>query len=225
MGLVIGTCRGPACLEVFFPIRMAGAIRDRRGRSGTVRPAQLALNCLPHVDALVCRRETFNFADRLFGAKSGLSDDTSGLTDLSANLLRPRPTAVRRRWRVRWHPVHFGDGLCGIAHRRRIAGDCAHHISDRAPERFHGTFNLLGPLLAGSGVQQNLRVEATVARHRPLEDADRSRQARHAVAPIRSGASCVAAAWRGCHNVEEFMAQRRAACLTWILPDAAEETR
>jgi hypothetical protein len=65
----------------------AGPIRDWRGRSGIVRPARRALNCLPHVDALVCRRETFNFADRLFGAKSGLSDDTSGLTDLSANLL------------------------------------------------------------------------------------------------------------------------------------------
>jgi hypothetical protein len=75
------------------------------------------------------------------------------------------------------------DGLCGIAHRRRIAGDCAHHISDRAPERFHGTFNMLGPLLAGSGVQQNLRVETTVALHRILEDADRSRQRADLVSP------------------------------------------
>jgi len=236
MGLVIGTCRGPACLEVFFPIGTghpgsAGPIRDRRGRSGFAGPIRDRAASAEGAQLLAARRcaglppRDFQFRRPTFRCEVRPVRRHERIDGPVGQSPRPRPTAVRRRWRVRWHPVHFGDGLCGIAHRRRIAGDCAHHISDRAPERFHGTFNLLGPLLAGSGVQQNRRVEATVARHRPLEDADRSRQARHAVAPFDPARVAVAAAWRGCHNVEEFMAQRRPACLTWILPDAAEETR
>ena len=71
--------------------------------------------------------------------------------------------------------------------------------------------------------QQQGPPERTLPPENGAED-DAQHEPRLRVDEVRRGVA-VAAAWRGCHNVEEFMAQRRPACLTWILPDAAEETR
>jgi hypothetical protein len=178
---------------------------------------------LPHVDALVCRRETFNFADRLFGAKSGLSDDTSGLTDLSANLLdRGRQL--------------FGGAGASAGIRCTLVMDCAvSRIADALPV----IARITSPI-----APRNASTELSICSARCSRALESSRTGElrlrlRAIAPWKTRIArarrgmlshhparvAVAAAWRGCHNVEEFMAQRRPACLTWILPDAAEETR
>ena len=60
------------------------------------------------VDALGRCGETFDLGDRLFGPQAGLFDHAGGLTDLAADLLAPKPTIPRRRWRRRrrcWRPA------------------------------------------------------------------------------------------------------------------------
>ena len=74
---------------------------------------------------------------------------------------------------IRRHP---GDGLRGIAHRRRVVGDRAQHAADRAAERFDRGFDMPGPFFARLGVEQDLRIEIAVAVHRLLEDLDRACQ-------------------------------------------------